>query len=166
MRRALGLLCVLFACLATGCNRPPDPLDWKISGDTPGEIDVWFHENLPLMPEELAAELTNCVRNIQLLTPTGINADGKDRARNLTRRLDGKTVRAVLIEGTEIENRTLVAKLQTQADFISRFIQRNEELNAEQMSAIADRKQLMERIKGHIAKSDARLAELRGTPIP
>lgn len=155
--RAMCVLVVLFA----GCTRSVDPLEWKLSGDTPVELQNWLNDNLPLMPRPLAEELAVCVSNIQGLTPGGFSNDLSDKARNLTRRLDGKTVREVLIEGHEITNRSLLARLQSQADMITRFIERHEELTADQEAAIADRKATMERTKQHLAESDRRLEQLR-----
>ena len=167
MLRTLSL--VLFACLAlAGCTRSADPLDWKIEADDINELQGWFDRNLALMPDDLAREVLLSVNNIRASTHAGSLADPIAKANHLAHRLNGHTIRSVLIDGNEAGVRMLEARIQNGYDALQSMAKADDNLSGEQrVQWQAQGKRLrdyQDTMKQTLEKAYRRLAELRASP--
>jgi hypothetical protein len=163
----LPLLCGL---ILSGCTRSQDPLDWKIAGSRPDQIRAWVDKNLPLMPRDIADEFSVALSNIKANTYRGRDDDLTEKDRRFCLRIKGRTVRAVMIEGKEMQTRLLTARLQNESTTILQLIRLSESSPPEKQAQLQRRvefhRENLNRLKLQLEKTEQHLAELqkRGTP--
>lgn len=164
VKRIPGLCWIIALVALAGCGRHPDPLEWKIEAGTPGEMQQWLGANLPLMPPKLAHELRACIANIQITLPPAKTSLPMEQANKLCARLNGRTVRAVVIEGNELSNNMLVARAKNLSDQLVHLLNipegMTEEQQDEQMARAANTRLDLQEVKQQITRSENRLAEL------
>ena len=158
------LLPALFACLSlAGCTRSADPLAWKIQAGDPGQLQDWLGKNVWLMSPALADEVSVCLTNIRTSTPLG--PTGKQQDFLFCQRLDGHTLREALIEGHELANRMVLARIANESDAVVRLLRTADTLGPEELrqrealmnAHLAARTSWEQRLK----QSEKRLAGLR-----
>ncbi len=164
MNRTL-LLVLLAGLFLGGCAREVDPLDWKIAAGDAEELQQWLGANLPLMPNKLGGEVVVSINNIKAGTPLGPTGNARQKSERLARRLDGHTVREVLVEGYELVSLTLLARINNESEAVVRLLGTADALPPDQL------KKLEAQMNAHLAARDAlqqqskevegRLAELR-----
>jgi hypothetical protein len=95
--------------LLAGCSpRSADPLDWKLEGSDADGMQTWLNANLPLLPAAVAPDLAMSISNIRFKLH---GRDANETSNLLARKLEGRTVRDVLIEGNQLGRDELVARL-------------------------------------------------------
>jgi hypothetical protein len=151
--------------LASCAKKPADPLEWKLTGDTPAKLQEWLDTNLPLLTPELGGELAASVRNIKA------NIHGTDPVRSaaaLYQKLNGHTVREIVIEGHKIGRETLLARLDRESYNLLQLVKMSADLTAaekERMETqMTARRNYIAKLQETLGKIDSRLAEL--TPPP
>jgi hypothetical protein len=105
MRRVLVFVLGLLL-FTTGCA-PKDPLDRKVSADTPGDLVLWWDRARKHFPEEQRVEIARVIRDLQDNTPRLKAMRADDKFDPLCKQIDGLTVREVLILGYSENNRVL-----------------------------------------------------------
>lgn len=164
MKRTLTSLLVCALGLA-GCGRSPDPLEWRIDADDPTELQTWLATNLPLMPARTARELRACISNIQITLPPARTNSLQEQTHKLCARLDGKTVRAVLIEGNELSHNMLLARAKNLSDELISLMGAGdgatEEQRDRQLARAAEARLNLQEVKQQLDRGQSRLAELR-----
>ncbi len=155
----LFLFALLGTILFAGCAPSADPLDWKIEADDIDELNVWLRDTLPLLPDDLKAEVEASIGNIQSsLSEKGDVA----RALALCRRLDGRSVRFVVINGYEIGNDILTARIQNESEALLRLAQTADALPADQVEReTAYHRARSAAYKKTLERAEQRLASLR-----
>jgi hypothetical protein len=153
MRPLLGAL--LAVLLLAGCGPGADPLDWRIEADDISDLNTWLNAKLPLMPEELQSELPAAIQNIQSELPA--NA----RATALCKRLDGRLVRGVIINGYELGNAALAARIQAESDALMRLAQTDGSPPAQLDRLVTSHRVRRDAMQKVLDKAERRLATLR-----
>jgi len=166
--RTLFTLLLGLALLA-GCSRSdtrsPDPLDWRIGADDAFELQEWFDTNIPLMPEELAQEVTLCLSNLRASNYAGPNAEPLAKANKLAHRLDGRTIREVLIQGNEATVRLVESQLQREADELMRMINTTDGTDARAQKYIDRQRTIIDALKKRLAQAQDHLTELHASGL-
>lgn len=164
MNRTLAWLSIPFLLLA-GCGRHADPLEWKIDATHPATMQEWLDKNLPLMPAKLARELNWSVSNVRMTLPPARTTEPMEQAYKLCARLNGKTVRAVLLEGNELSHNMLLARAQNLSDSLVTLMNAGEGATEaqrdEQMARAAEARLDLQEVKQQLERSQKRLADLR-----
>ena len=167
MIRTLALVLLAALCLG-GCSRSTDPLDWKIQAGDPAELDNWFAKNLHLMPLELSDEVIISFNNIKANTPPVPHRGPSNREYGICRKIDGHTVRELLIEGHELANRQAMAVIAKQSDMVVRMLADADTLSPEELkqreAMMNDQLARKSRLEKTLKAGEARLAELRSRP--
>lgn len=165
MRRIPALVLLAASLLLASCTRSADPLDWKLKGERPAQMQAWFDENLPLMPDELAGELAGCVEYIRQTLPPARTNEPLEKANYFCNRLNGKTVREVLTEGHELAVRQILARISVLSSDLLRTLKPRDNPTEEQQSRLdkvtAGYRSAIDRLKEEQAKREKRLEELR-----
>lgn len=165
MRSFLSILIAgIFLSSLTGCNRRgSDPLEWRVRGRTPELLEIWVNESIERMPTELGKEYSAAVVTILNLTPRPPTQKRDDSSDPLCRRLDGHSVREIIIEADELEVNELRNRISLEYSNLTRLMQ-YPNLTAEQTASLERRQKRTEAfIKGleeQIARKNARIAEL------
>src|ERR1051325_2435512 len=121
------LLVIAAGALAWAGCRPRDPLDWKISAKTPAHFEEWRDEDLVRLPTVEQAEFNRAFSFFAATAPRALADKDMDATNNpLCRRINGRTIRSVILEGLDLEKRALYARIYTESDNIAR----NAELTA------------------------------------
>ncbi|HWA24666.1 MAG TPA: hypothetical protein VG734_03250 [Lacunisphaera sp.] len=164
MNRTLALVLLAGLCLP-GCSRSVDPLDWKIQAGDPAELDDWFTRNLRLMPPELSDEVIVSFNNIRADTLTGKPIQKDQR---VCKRVDGHTVRELLIEGHELANRQALVVMARQSDVVVRLLADAHTLSPEDLkkreAQMNAQLALQGRLEKQLKEGEARVAALRAQP--
>jgi len=160
------LLALATGLVLAGCTRSADPLEWKIRADDPGELQNWLGKNLLAMPLDLAAEAVVCINNIRADTSQG--PTGKQRDYRLCQRINGRTIREALIEGHELADRMLQARIANESDAVVSLLSSADQLGPEDLKK---REALMNAhlaAKGkweqELTRGERRIASLRQHP--
>jgi hypothetical protein len=152
--------------LLAGCGQSNDPLDWKIDASDPTALQEWFDTKVALLPDPISREFSACIGNIQLTLPPARTTAPLEKANHLCARVNGKTVRDVLIEGNELSYKMMLARSKTQSDTLLRLINAGEGLTDYQRSELPDRiafaRAELDESRRQIARGEKRLEELRG----
>lgn len=158
MTSVVRFLLTLAALALAGCV-PADPLDWKISAKTPAQFNEWRDEDLPRLPAEVQKEFIHTFNFFAAQTP-GVTSKRMDATDNpLCRRLHGRTIRNVIIEGYSLETTALLSKISTTSDNLLRNLQRSQTAAAAPAQDRFDRVQLSQ--TDAIAVMEKRLAEIK-----
>jgi hypothetical protein len=164
VNRTLPLVLFAALCLA-GCSRSADPLDWKIQATDPAELGKWFDKNLHLMPGPLSDEVIISFHNIKADTAPGPMGSSSKREYRVCRRLDGHTVRELLIEGHELANRKALAGMTNQSDAVVRLLKDADTLGPEELkkreALMNAHLALQSRLEKQLKDGEARVAVLR-----
>jgi len=124
-RLYLLTLCVVLA----GCT-PHDPLDWKVSAKTPEDFETWRDSHVQLLPDDLREEFTRSFGWFAKLSPGSVAPSSfNDTTNFICRKLNGRMVRLVILEGYELETRELQARISTRSDNILKNIAMTEGIN-------------------------------------
>ena len=168
MKRTLALLWIAALGVLAGCGRNPDPLEWKIDAAHPAAMQDWLDTNGALMPAQMARELRWSIGNIQLTLPPPRTSEPLEQANKLCSRLDGKTVRTVLIEGYELSHNVLVARAKNLSETLVGLLNAGEgtteEQRDDQMARAANARLDLQEVKQQLARSEKRRDELRAAP--
>lgn len=122
--------------LVTGC-RPRDPLDWKISAKTPGHFEEWRDDDLVRLPAAEQAEFNRAFTFFSATAPRALDEKDMSATNNpLCRRINGRTIRSVILEGLDLEKRALYSRIYTESDNLVR----NAELTAKRDDPEIERK--------------------------
>jgi hypothetical protein len=109
--------------LILGCT-PRDPMDWKVQAHTLSKLDDWWTENRELLPPETASELHDAFNVIAGTTFREDNDKAMDNPNDpLCRRLDGRKIRDIIIEGHQIADESLLSKIIREQDVLASNIQ-------------------------------------------
>ena len=162
MNRTLPLVLFAALCLA-GCSRSADPLDWKIQAGDPAALEQWFAQNLHLMPPGLSDEVIISFNNIK--ADTSLRGNPNTKEYRVCRRIDGHTVRELVIEGHELANRDALAVMARQSDVVVVLLKDAHTLGPEELK---QREALMNaqlkvqaRLEKQLKDGEARIAALR-----
>lgn len=164
MTRTLPL--VLLACLwLAGCSRSADPLDWRIKAGDPAELDRWFAQNLHLMPPGISDEVIISFNNLKADTSANVMGLPVKKEYRVCKRVDGHTVRELLIEGHELANRQALAQMANQSEAVVRLLKGAETVSPEDLKK---REALMNahlavqgKLEKQLKEGEARVAALR-----
>jgi hypothetical protein len=167
-RTLFGLLAGGLLLVLAGCGPSKDPLDWKIDASDPTALQEWFDTKVAQLPDPISREFRACISNIQLTLPPARTTAPLEKANYLCARLNGKTVRDVLIEGNELSYKMMLARSKTQSDTLLRLISAGEGLTDYQRSELPDRiayaRAELDQSRQLIARGEKRLEELRQGP--
>ena len=165
VKRTLALFWIAALVALAGCSRSKDPLEWKIDAAHPAAMQDWLDTNVPLMPTKLGLELRWSIGNIQITLPPPKTREPLEQANKLCARIDGRTVRAVLIEGYELSHNVLLARAKNRSDELVSLLNAGEgatdEQRDDQMARAANARLDLQEVKQQLAKSEQRLDELR-----
>jgi hypothetical protein len=165
-RTFLGLLAIATLLLA-GCGPGKDPLEWKIDASDPTELQAWFDAQIPKMPVAMGREFSICISNIQLTLPPARTTEPLEKAHHLCARLNGKTVREILIEGNELSYKSILARTKNLSDELVRLIGAGEGLTDYQRSELPERiaatRAQLDESHRQMTRGEKRLEELRGS---
>src|SRR2546423_648274 len=113
MRRPPLFSFFLAGCCLSGCGEPADPLDRKVEADTPAEYNEWNHRTLPQLPEPLRSEFGHAFEEIVIVSGrAGTARNLEDSTDPVCRRLNGRTVRAAILDGYRLESDRLSRRLE------------------------------------------------------
>lgn len=119
------------------------------------------------MPPAMGREFSVCVSNIQLTLPPAKTMEPLEKANHLCARLNGRTVRSILIEGNELSYKMMLARTKNQSDALLRLVNAGDNLTAEQKAElptlIAEARSRLDESRAQMARGEKRLAELRET---
>ena len=168
MKRTFFGQLALTLLLLTGCGPGADPLDWKVDASDPQAMQAWFDSKIPLMPTAMGREFSVCISNIQITLPPARTKEPLEKAHHLCARLNGKTVRDILIEGNELSYQMILARTKNQSDELVRLIGAGEGLTDYQRSELPDRiaaaRAQLDESRQQLDRGEKRLAELRASP--
>ena len=123
------LYCLAFfltgSLLICSC-RPKNPQEWTVHGPTPLKLEKWWEENRDLLPPQTARELREAIYIISSTTVRP-NTDYLTNDSNdpLCRRVDGRKVRDILIEGYQISDESLLNKINIEETYLEQNIRRS-----------------------------------------
>jgi hypothetical protein len=162
VNRTLPLVLFAALCLA-GCSRSVDPLDWKISAGDPAELEHWFAKNLHLMPPALSDEVIISFHNLK--ADTALRGNPNTKEYRVCGRIDGRTVRELLIEGHELANRKALAGMTNQSEAVVRLLKDADTLGPEELrkreALMNAHLALQSRLEKQLKDGEARVAVLR-----
>jgi hypothetical protein len=160
------VLVLLLVLAVSGCQ-PADPLAWKIHASTPREFEAWQDHRLGRLPEKIREELIRAV--ILLGGSAEVRATSRsatDLNRHLCQRIDGKTIRAVIVDAYYVERSSLLNRTILEADNIVQNLKTSDAVanKPEQLkkfeNARARQEHSLDVIKGRLAAIDGRIREL------
>lgn len=166
VRRALLHALVIAASLATGCT-PRDPLDREVEGRTIAELQLWIAQIQREVDPELAQEIDLVFVNLAANTPRfrkpQNERDLHARGNALCLRVDGRPLRAVMIDSYEAANTAL--SLQNNID-AQNLLRLSGVINTDRAAAFEQRadivKREIERRDEQIRRHRERIEQLRG----
>ncbi len=128
MPRSLRRVLLLVALALAGCQ-PKDPLDWKIGAGSPDAYNVWIERHHRLLPPELQHDFDRAFAVLQSDTATRLGTVDPQRVNyRLCPRLDGKTIRAAILESDQLESDALRTRISVTVDDIVRNTKATESL--------------------------------------
>jgi hypothetical protein len=163
--RTLSRILLLVGLLLAGCSRHADPLDWKIGGRHLADLQESLERVVASLPDDLRTEFIFCFNNIKADLLANRAGTRREQENRVCRRLRGRTVREILIEGNSLAYRTIATRILQESDSLMLVIEHSpRETEAQREMAarrIEQRQARLEYLKQAIGKSDRRLAELR-----
>lgn len=154
LRHFIPVLCLaLLGCI------PADPLDWKVSAKTPNHYHEWRDTDFRRLSPEVRGEFDRTFNWFATLTPGGAKTDKLDQENALTRRLHGRTIRSVVLEGYQLETTALLSRISNTTDNMLRSLQLGERSGSAFSAQRLD--QNREAQTAAIEKMNARLAEIK-----
>ncbi len=128
MPRLAPRTALLAALLLAGCQ-PKDPLDWKIGAGSPEAFDTWMDRRHRLLPPDLQQDFDRAFAVVRSDTATHLGTVDPARINaGLSRRLDGKTIRAVILDADDVESDALRTRISLTIDAIVRNARASESL--------------------------------------
>jgi hypothetical protein len=122
----LGLL----VALGAGCG-PKDPLDMKVSARNPDDYAAWLDSKQSRFTEEMVKDFAFAISVIKESTPRGDsrspNPMVRDGSAEICRKIDGRTVRQVILDGYYIANLTMQRTMSNELENLQRNIKRSQE---------------------------------------
>ena len=106
-------------------------MEWKIRAGDPAELQNWLGETLLVMPLDLANEMVVCINNIRADTSQG--PTGRQRDYRFCHRINGRTIREALVEGHDLANRMLQARIANEVDAVVRLLSSADQLGPEDL---------------------------------
>lgn len=141
MTFALRHVVLLLVLLGASCQ-PADPLDWKVSANTPEDYNAWNIRTVAKLPPELREEYLRAFNKLAVATPGGISPRSMtDEHFPLCKRLNGRTVRTIIIDGYAAERQRLLEKIGAETDTMLRNLQRRAKITDPNADARYDRVQ-------------------------
>ncbi len=153
------------ALAGAGC-RPTNPLDGKISAPTPAAFEAWEDQELERLGERERREFVHAFDFIASTMPAALApADANKTGNPLCRRLDGRTIRSVILEGYDLEKRTLYARISNESDHLIQNASRVEKVDDPKLLARYDRvrdfqKSYVDQMQARLGEIERRVAEL------
>jgi hypothetical protein len=164
MPRTLARILLLAGLLLAGCARNADPLDWKIEGRHLNDLQESLDRIISSLPGDLRKEFIFCFNNIKADLLANRAGTREEQENRVCRRLRGKTVREILIEGNGLAYRAIAARILQESDSLRHVIEHSAQETEAQRSLAArrieHRQARLEYLAKAIGKSDRRLAEL------
>lgn len=141
-----------------GCGRPANPLDWRISAETPLEYNNWLAEVAMQMPADTQEEFVHAFDELVVVSGhAGIARGPNDTNDPLCRRLNHRTVREVLLDGYDCETTRLKNRIALDSELLLH------DLNSEAASdprTVARAEAMAKSRQNEIAADKKRLAEI------
>jgi hypothetical protein len=166
MRRLFPLALVFAAFAFAGCQ-PQDPFDWKISAGSPDAYDVWIERHYHLLPPELQHDFNQAFAFLRSDTATRLGTIDPAPVKNrLCLRLDGKSIRALIMEADELESDALRIRISLTVDDIVRNTNASESLAGKPADLLrlaearAGQEAAIGAMRGRLAEIDAQVREL------
>lgn len=106
----------------TGC-RSKDPLDWKVEGRNAIRLQEWLLETEAALPRALQQEFAWAFNNLATTTPNWRDQDPRSTRNPLCLRVQGLTIREILIDGYERSSRSLLSRIGNDQDNVRRLVE-------------------------------------------
>jgi hypothetical protein len=150
--------CVAFLVGFTGCS-PRDPLDWRISAKTPSHFEEWRDQDLVRLPAREQQEFNRAFTFFASTSPRALDTKDMGATNNpLCRRINGRTIRSVILEGLDLEKRALYARIYTESDNIARNANLTAKMDSEAISQKVEKARTGQ--MANIAAMNLRIAEI------
>lgn len=164
--RSAGLAWVAIMLTLAGCT-PRDPLDREVEAHTLAELRVWIADIQRSVDPELAQEIdlvfVNLAANTPRFTQPKTERDLHRRGNALCVRVNGRPLRAVMIDSYEAANTALALQNNIDAQNLLRL---STVVNTDRADAFNERadfvKREIEKRDEQIRRHKARIAELGG----
>lgn len=167
----IPLLCLLsLLLLASGCA-PKNPLDRKVRAGTPEQFFSWWDRTQKKLPENEREEVHEILLFLKQSTPRLRPMQEKDPNDPLCKRIDGLTLREVLVLGYQDKNHQVRMRLMREtgnlAPLVAMATDATDDLARERIEAtIRQTKLAAERSEEKIAHNSRRIAELETPSAP
>lgn len=162
---------LLVLLLGAGCHRP-EPLETRVSAETPQEFFAWQERTRPRLPAEVAAEFEAAIDRLVRFSPSKmkLNDAGMLRSRfhPICRAIDGRSLREVMLLGYEAENTELLRGIILNSESLAAIVQLPQAVEGtrEQQRAIegmvSRRTATLEAARARVEANRQRSAELKG----
>jgi hypothetical protein len=164
-----AFLTTVLALLLTACA-PKNPLAWTVKAKTPEVLSEWWEKTYPKLPPELATEVNDALLSLNRAIPRGRAQVENDHYDPVCKRLDGLTLREVLVESCRESNKSLLNRVIIETNKLQQMTATEVEGEAPanrryREEVIAHTEKIIAAWKEQIAKNDARIQELQ-TPAP
>lgn len=170
MRRFLPPVSILAALLLAGCQ-PKDPLDWKISASSPDAYNVWIERHHHLLPPDLQHDFNRAFAFLRNDTAIRFGRVDPGKIQNrLCPRLDGRSIRALILEADQVESDALRTRISVTVDDIVRNTKASESLAGRPADlqrfadARAGQEAAIKAMRVRLAEIDAQVRELSPSP--
>lgn len=160
----LALTLLLVAC------EPRNPLDWKVSADSPADFSGWCDRTYRRLPPDVAKEFATSLSALMAATPQARIKDEEVAWQNpnnpVCRQIDGRTVRDVIIEGLLERNAALLRRVNLNLDTVQRLTVQQAKLDPrsydhERLGRMIDAcRQFADLANAQVEKNSQRIAEL------
>ena len=161
------LLAALILNTLVGCNRRgADPLEWRVQGRTPIQLQNWVDETIRRMPPELGKEYTSAVITILNMTRRPNTQEPDDANDPLCLRLNKRTVREIIIEANNLEINRCRNAVSNEYTNLTRSVEQTSKFDypAKELEKFEQRKERSQKyikeLEEQIARKIARVAEL------
>lgn len=144
--------------LWSGCG-PTDPLDIKVHARDADDFIAWSDKNAKRLPEGIAQEYNKALALIQQTSPRGSSRDPNPGVRDGTafvcQKIDGRTVRQIIVLGYETANSTLQVSISNEIENAKRTLERADNAGADETQKLRDKAgrqmQLVDNMRAQIA---------------
>lgn len=152
--------------LLASCARPRDPLDWKVSANTPADYTEWVATVSPKLPPDLVREYNELWYEYVIVSGrAGVARNPNDANDPVCRELNGRSLRMVLVRGYELKKARLDRKIASDTELLLHDIQssgdaKTDDAERRWTTRIDLRKREIDDLKQEIVTIDRRLADL------
>ncbi len=166
----LPLLWLSLLLLLCGCA-PKDPLDRKVKATTPEEFARWWDRTQEKLPDAQRAEVYKLARYLQDSIPRTRTMRADDHTDPLCKRINGLTVRQLMVLGYEESSHNTRARLILETGKLPHLVTAVSESEDAATRDYAQRmldftREQIARWNEVIASNDRRIAELNAPAVP